>query len=88
MAATKGEATKLVNPDLRRERNQATFNREELTHIFDGDKETTERRRYIGSLWSHVQVVILSVDVKSEGSEDDDFRPPDPPAPVVSAAIA
>ena len=37
-----------VNPDLAKERLAATFNREELTHVWDGGKAKTQRRKYIG----------------------------------------
>ncbi|KAI2585143.1 ACOX1 isoform 7 [Pan troglodytes] len=37
-----------MNPDLRRERDSASFNPELLTHILDGSPEKTRRRREIG----------------------------------------
>ncbi|KAK2112087.1 Peroxisomal acyl-coenzyme A oxidase 1 [Saguinus oedipus] len=37
-----------MNPDLRRERDSASFNPELLTHILDGSPENTRRRREIG----------------------------------------
>ncbi len=40
-------ATK-VNPDLQRERNNASFNPLELTYVLDGCQEFTERRRELG----------------------------------------
>ena len=36
-----------VNPDLKREREQATFNVERLTNMIDGGRHKTERRRYL-----------------------------------------
>ncbi|XP_028674798.1 peroxisomal acyl-coenzyme A oxidase 1 isoform X2 [Erpetoichthys calabaricus] len=39
-----------MNPDLRKEREAATFNTELLTHILDGGSERTRRRREIESL--------------------------------------
>ena len=40
-------ATKM-NPDLQKERNNATFDPEEITNILDGGKGMTERRRELG----------------------------------------
>uniref|UniRef100_A0A674DFD0 Acyl-coenzyme A oxidase n=1 Tax=Salmo trutta TaxID=8032 RepID=A0A674DFD0_SALTR len=37
-----------MNPDITRERENATFNVEKLTHILDGGIEKTKRRREIG----------------------------------------
>lgn len=37
-----------INPDLQKERATATFNVGELTHIIDGGKEKTKRRKQIG----------------------------------------
>uniref|UniRef100_A0A8C8YI17 Acyl-CoA oxidase 1 n=1 Tax=Prolemur simus TaxID=1328070 RepID=A0A8C8YI17_PROSS len=39
-----------MNPDLRRERDSASFNPELLTHILDGSPENTRRRREIENL--------------------------------------
>ncbi|XP_028828049.1 peroxisomal acyl-coenzyme A oxidase 1-like [Denticeps clupeoides] len=39
-----------MNPDIRRERENATFSTELLTNILDGDQEKTRRRREIVSL--------------------------------------
>uniref|UniRef100_A0AAY4AC15 Acyl-coenzyme A oxidase n=1 Tax=Denticeps clupeoides TaxID=299321 RepID=A0AAY4AC15_9TELE len=39
-----------MNPDIRRERENATFSTELLTNILDGDQEKTRRRREIGQL--------------------------------------
>jgi acyl-CoA oxidase len=36
-----------MNPDLKRERDTATFSVERLTHLIDGGKDKTERRRYL-----------------------------------------
>ena len=38
-----------VNPDLQRERDRANFNLEQLTYIFDGGREFTQKRRYLGA---------------------------------------
>ena len=37
-----------VNPDLQKERNNATFNTEEITNILDGGDGMTKRRREVG----------------------------------------
>ncbi|PNI32181.1 ACOX1 isoform 4 [Pan troglodytes] len=39
-----------MNPDLRRERDSASFNPELLTHILDGSPEKTRRRREIENM--------------------------------------
>uniref|UniRef100_A0A2K6LT99 Acyl-coenzyme A oxidase n=1 Tax=Rhinopithecus bieti TaxID=61621 RepID=A0A2K6LT99_RHIBE len=39
-----------MNPDLRRERDSASFNPELLTHILDGSPENTRRRREIENM--------------------------------------
>ena len=39
-----------MNPDLKRERNNATFDVERITHVLDGDKDKTERRRFLESV--------------------------------------
>uniref|UniRef100_A0A8C7CB86 Acyl-coenzyme A oxidase n=1 Tax=Oncorhynchus kisutch TaxID=8019 RepID=A0A8C7CB86_ONCKI len=39
-----------MNPDITRERENATFNVEKLTHILDGGIEKTKRRREIGKV--------------------------------------
>jgi acyl-CoA oxidase len=36
-----------MNSDLKQERDKATFNVERLTHLIDGGKDNTERRRYL-----------------------------------------
>ena len=38
-----------VNQDLQRERDCANFNLEQLTYIFDGSREYTQKRRYVGA---------------------------------------
>ena len=37
-----------VNPDLAQEREKASFNPTELTHLIYGGREKTERKRYLG----------------------------------------
>lgn len=37
-----------MNPDLLKERNAASFDPIQLTHVLDGGAQTTARRRYIG----------------------------------------
>ena len=37
-----------VNPDLQKERDTATFNTKELTHILDGGEAKTKRRKELG----------------------------------------
>nr|ACN11348.1 Acyl-coenzyme A oxidase 1, peroxisomal [Salmo salar] len=49
-----------MNPDITRERENATFDVEKLTHILDGGIEKTKRRREIESL------VISDPDFQSE----------------------
>ncbi|XP_048345909.1 peroxisomal acyl-coenzyme A oxidase 1 isoform X1 [Sphaerodactylus townsendi] len=49
-----------VNPDLRKEREAASFNTELLTNILDGDTERTRRRREIEAL------VFNDLDFKDE----------------------
>uniref|UniRef100_A0A671NG25 Uncharacterized protein n=1 Tax=Sinocyclocheilus anshuiensis TaxID=1608454 RepID=A0A671NG25_9TELE len=39
-----------MNPDISRERENASFNLEILTNILDGGAEKTRRRREIGQL--------------------------------------
>jgi len=36
-----------MNPDLKRERSNATFDVEKITHVLDGGRLKTERRRYL-----------------------------------------
>ena len=38
---------KAMNVDLKRERANAAFNVERITHVLDGGKEKTERRRFL-----------------------------------------
>lgn len=40
----------VMNPDISRERENASFNPEILTNILDGGAEKTRRRREIGQL--------------------------------------
>jgi acyl-CoA oxidase len=42
----------MVNPDLQRERDAATFDPERLTHLLDGGQQRTERRRYIEQVFA------------------------------------
>ncbi|KAI4894851.1 hypothetical protein NFI96_018297, partial [Prochilodus magdalenae] len=46
----RSSARSAMNPDIRRERDNATFNPEILTNILDGGVEKTKRRREIESL--------------------------------------
>jgi acyl-CoA oxidase len=39
--------TTTMNPDLKRERSRATFDVEKITHMLDGGKARTDRRRYL-----------------------------------------
>jgi acyl-CoA oxidase len=36
-----------MNPELKRERSNATFEVEKITHVLDGGRHKTERRRYL-----------------------------------------
>lgn len=38
-----------MNPDIKKERQNATFDVEKLTNILDGGPEKTKRRREIGA---------------------------------------
>ncbi|KAF7249057.1 Peroxisomal acyl-coenzyme A oxidase 1, partial [Varanus komodoensis] len=55
-----------MNPDLRKEREAASFNTELLTHLLDGGAERTQRRREIEALaindpdFKHEDVNFLS----------------------------
>lgn len=40
-----------MNPDIRRERENASFDVEKLTYILDGGPEKTKRRREIGEFY-------------------------------------
>ena len=40
-----------IHPDLIKERNGASFDREEMTNIFDGGKRRTTKRRDIGNIF-------------------------------------
>jgi acyl-CoA oxidase len=51
-----------MNPDLKREREQATFNVEKLTHMLDGGKAKTERRRYLEAVIERDPTGIFSND--------------------------
>ena len=42
-------AAPLVHVDLQRERDGASFDLDQLTYIFDGGRETTEKRRSLGT---------------------------------------
>jgi acyl-CoA oxidase len=47
---TGASGNKMVNEDLQRERNKATFSVESMTNLLDGGKERTERRRQIEAI--------------------------------------
>lgn len=54
-----------MNPDILRERENATFNTDLLTNILDGDQEKTRRRREIGqSNTSQVQQSLHAILVR------------------------
>lgn len=36
------------NPDLKKERANCSFNKEEITHLIDGGREKTEERKELG----------------------------------------
>lgn len=44
-----------MNPDIAKERQNATFNVEKLTNILDGSPEKTRRRREIGEFVGFVE---------------------------------
>ena len=44
----------VVHPDLQQERDRATFDLDQLTYIFDGSRETTEKRRSLGTYDEYV----------------------------------
>ena len=39
------------NPDLKRERANCSFNKEEITHLIDGGPEKTKERKELGKFW-------------------------------------
>ena len=43
-------AVNVVNPDLVRERENATFDCEQMTNVLDGGAEVTKTRRRIGQI--------------------------------------
>ena len=43
-----------VNPDLKKERDTATFKTEELTHVIDGGEAKTKRRKELGCLYIYI----------------------------------
>lgn len=43
-------ATMMMNPDLERERSNCTFNVEKITHMLDGGKARTDRRRQLEAI--------------------------------------
>ena len=47
-----------INPDLQKERNNATFPTEELAYILDGGEGMTKRRREVGEY--HFLVIHFS----------------------------
>ena len=51
-----------MNPDLNREREQAAFDVEKLTHMLDGGKARTERRRYIEEIIKRDPTGVFSND--------------------------
>ena len=61
-------ATTMVNPDLQRERDRASFDIEKLTHVLDGGDWFTERRRYIG-MDSERFTVFLSTYAADDGAQ-------------------
>lgn len=52
-----------MNPDIVKERQNATFNVEKLTNILDGSPEKTRRRReigeFVGPRWLKVRWYLL-----------------------------
>lgn len=49
-----------MNPDLKREREKATFNVEKITNLLDGGKARTDRRRYLESVIENDPTGIFS----------------------------
>jgi len=51
-----------MNPDLKRERANATFDVEKITHVLDGGRTKTERRRYLEAVISRDPTGVFSND--------------------------
>jgi acyl-CoA oxidase len=51
-----------MNPDLKRERERATFNVEKITNMIDGGKATTDRRRFLEEVIARDPTGIFSND--------------------------
>eukprot|EP00537_Pseudo-nitzschia_pungens_P008557 CAMPEP_0172370282 /NCGR_PEP_ID=MMETSP1060-20121228/36906_1 /TAXON_ID=37318 /ORGANISM="Pseudo-nitzschia pungens, Strain cf. cingulata" /LENGTH=713 /DNA_ID=CAMNT_0013095487 /DNA_START=472 /DNA_END=2613 /DNA_ORIENTATION=- len=49
-----------MNPDLKRERSNATFDVEKVTHVLDGGRSKTERRRYLEKVIANDPTGIFS----------------------------
>lgn len=48
------------NPDLKKERENCSFNKEELTNLIDGGKEKTTERRELGNLYNELLYNIIN----------------------------
>ena len=55
-----------MNPDLQRERSNATFDVEKITHVLDGGRHKTERRR-------HLEKVIATDPTGIFSNEDNNY---------------
>ena len=51
-----------MNPDLKRERSNATFDVEKITHVLDGGRHKTQRRRYLEAVISRDPTGVFSND--------------------------
>ena len=63
----KSSATK-VNPDLAKERAKASFDTTELIYFLHGGQQKTERKRLLGKLSGHLEVIGLSIMYQSNRS--------------------
>lgn len=59
---TTATTTKNVNPDLKRERSNATFDVERITNLLDGGRDRTERRRFLEQVIERDPTGIFSND--------------------------
>ena len=49
------------NFDLKRERSQCSFDKEEITNLIDGGKEKTKERRDLGMILFHWYSLVLII---------------------------
>lgn len=54
------------NPDLKKERQNCPFNKEEITFLLDGGKEKTDERRQLGKIFKHQLIIVILTAVDAE----------------------